>query len=491
MGISKDLWSDHIELIDKCIKFGDFTNTSLKDWFQPLISSITDDGAIPYLLETSKRFRASPLSSTISWLDSEYLLPISILDKMQDTLISLRDTKIFTDADPGNTRKMDEDQFGWSLCEGVSVWSTSLAIIALFDIHGNGAKKAISFKDSVLWLAKQCDIHSKGWAYQLSTNCLVNPIMTALALRALALSLTKPYKSYFFFTVDEERQICSSIINGIEYLKINCHQSNSKTYWSFNNNPHCAATTWVLLALKQLSETDEAFSQDCMKYYNEVLDNSLSFIISKMPNRIHKWEDEQVVYEGGAKYNKQKNYFSFSATLIPQLLILGVSPFHPRVINQIKWLINNPTDWKITKYDTSKTCSFTYAMVLATLTSWAKRVGSDFAFVLTQTPKGNKRILHYIFGYHSSNNSTTQLVLKNRIWIFLGLTIVILVVIIFGDEINTNMKLLSNQIVRIWDQTPDDRHDILINIVATILYTIFIPIGACLINLLKKLVRRR
>ncbi|SHL32028.1 hypothetical protein SAMN02745136_04643 [Anaerocolumna jejuensis DSM 15929] len=249
MNTLKNLWSEHIALLDKQIDLYAFTNRDLKDWFQPLINSITDDGAVPYLLEINKRFRASPLSSTISWLDDAGLLPVSVLDKMQDMLISLRDGNIPTDKDPGNDHKMEEDKDGWSLGEGVSVWSTSFAIIALLDSHGNGAKKATRFKSSVLWLAKQCDINSKGWAYQLSTNCSVNPIMTALALRALALSLTKPHKANFKFTLDEERQICSSIMNGLDYLKDNCHQSHSKTYWCFNDIPHCAATTWVLLAL--------------------------------------------------------------------------------------------------------------------------------------------------------------------------------------------------------------------------------------------------
>lgn len=490
MNILKDLWIEHIVLMSKQIDLCSFTNKTSKDWFIPLINSLADDGTMPYLLETEERYRASPLSSIISCLDDVGLLPINVLDKMQDKLIFLRDGNILTDKDPGKTFKLNEDKDGWSLGEGVSVWSTSLAIIALFDSHGNGARKAENFKASILWLAKQYDINAKGWAYQLSANCSVNPIMTALALRALALSLTKPYNTNFNFTADEERQICSSIMSGIDYLKENCHKTPSKTYWCFNDNPHCAATTWVLLAFYQLSIIEKPFSQDCFNYFNQIIENSLTFILSKMPNKVQKWPDEQIVYEGGAKYNKQKNYFSYSATLLPQLFTLGLSPFHPKVINQIKWLINNPEDWKITGYNKRTVCSFTYAMVLATLSNWLKSVGVNLAPILTATTSKYGRFSELIWGFYQSQKSPFQLILKRRIWLLGGLLFLLIAMFAFGHKINEQINILSNWIIQLWDQTPDDRHDIMINIVATFVYAVIIGSATGIFNFIKFLARR-
>ncbi|SHL31995.1 hypothetical protein SAMN02745136_04642 [Anaerocolumna jejuensis DSM 15929] len=235
----------------------------------------------------------------------------------------------------------------------------------------------------------------------------------------------------------------------------------------------------------------ETFSQDCLNYYNQIVESSLSFVLSKMPKKAQKWADEQVVYEGGAKYNKQKNYFSYSATLLPQLFIMGLSPFHPKVINQINWLINNSTDWKITGYDKSTACTFTYAMVLATLSCWVKRVGSDLSPILTRTINSNRRISELIFGLIPLENTPFQLIFKNRIWIFFISVTMLIVILSFGSEINEKINLLSNRIVRLWDQTPSDRHDIIINVVAGFVYAIIAGSGAWIFNFIKKRGRRR
>ena len=372
----KSLWLEHIANIDSYIHMDAFSGKDMATWFSPLIDSITDEGAVPYLLNTPERFRASPLSSTISWLDQENLIPVRILDKMQDMLLKLRDSNIPTDQHGGNTKKKPEDADGWSLGEGVSVWSTSMSIIALLDSHGNGQKKAATFKSSVLWLAKQTCPDTKGWAYQLHPNCLANPVMTSLALRALALTLMPSNKGFFQFSGDEIYIIRNAIVSGLDYLKSTCVESGRKSYWCFNKTPNCAATTWALLALRQILLTEETFPNFDETYYASIKGRALLFVLSKMPKQFEKWKDEQFVFEGGAKYGRQKNYFSFSPTLLPQLFNIGLSPYHPKVINQIKWIVDNPDKWLITDYDQNITCTFTYAMVLATLSSWAKRIGT-------------------------------------------------------------------------------------------------------------------
>lgn len=491
MSSIKELFLDHAIWVDGYLNFNAFTSKCLKDWMEPLANSITSDGVISYLIESEKRFRASPLASTIASLETEGLLPLSILDKMQDALIFLRDYNVTNDNDPAHQMKFEEDTDGWSLGEGVSVWSTSLAIIALLDSHGNGIKKVAQYRKSILWLAKQCDIKQKGWAYQSTVNCSVNPIMTSLALRALALSLATSNKSAFNFNKDEKRQISSAIINGFEYLKETCVKKRGHQYWCFNKTPHCAATTWALLALYQISKIDETYSIECASFFNSVVKGALTFVLAKIPAKACKWEDEQIVYEAGAKYNKQKNYFSYSATLIPQLIQLGTSPFHPKIINQIKWLIHNPDDWKISGYDKSTICTFTYAMVLTVLVGWVKKVGTINSSYLLKNPSNFKeKVYLFLFGYCSSNTSPIQIILKNRIWMFILLLLTLTIIFILRNQINALICSLVNNLTQFWDKSSNDRHDILINVIAAFVYAGIVAVGVLIINIIKKYIGR-
>ena len=469
MKLLKGIWVKHIETIDNFIGMKSFSPKDLGAWFAPLIDSINEDGAVPYLLNTNERFRASPLSSTIIWLAQEQLIPVDVLEKMQTMLLKLRDSNIPGDSSR-NTKKRAEDADGWSLGEGVSVWSTSLAIIALLDPFGNGCQKAKEFKQSVLWLAKQTGVGPTGWAYQLSKNCLPNPVMSALAIYALALAMTAPNRASFCFSADEERLLLTSLQDGYDYIVNNCKKMRKKAYWCFNDCPHCFATTWMLLALNQIGKMDETFSNDCKKFYENVREVALEFVVSQIPNKVQKWPDEQIVFEGGAKYGKQKNYFSYSATLLPLLFRLGLSPYHPKVLKQIRWLIESPEEWKIVNYDTESVCTFTYAMLLATLTSWAKRVGIEMnSRVLKPGGKLDKASV-ILFGFNWSQFEVVQLVRKRRLIVLLLAILLALVVCIFGNAINSQIKILSTAIVSLWVNSADDRHDILIGIVSTIIY---------------------
>lgn len=464
----KDLWLAHIKNIDSYANFNSLTQKDLTAWFEPLIDSITEDGAVPYLLSTNERYRASPLSSTIIWLASENLIPLQVLDQMQDELLYLRDYNVKDDPHTPNNKKRNEDIDGWSMGEGVSVWSTSMAIIALLDSFGNGKKKAKKFKASVLWLAKQHDSVTHGWAYQLSENCTANVIMTSLALRALALAIEPSNKCEFEYTPDELHQICSVIKTGFDYLKNECKREKKKTYWCFKGKAHCAATTWALLALLQICKTEEKVADECKTFYKSVLESSLSFVLSQMPKTPVKWADELIVCEGGAKYSKQKNYYSYSATLLPQLFELGLSPFHTKVIKQIDWLINSPDEdkWKIVGYDKTTACTFTYAMVLSTLLCWIKHVGQDFSSVLLQNNTKKTNISKILFGFPASKNMGCQLILKKRFGIYGGIFVVLIITLIFAPIINKNVLSLANAICSLWSKTSSDRHAIMINVIS-------------------------
>lgn len=487
----KDIWLNHINNADQFINLSLVTDTDLSSWFSPLINSIANDGTVPYLINTKERYRASPLASTIIWLSHENLLPIEVLDKMQNALLFLRDSNVPLDAQQPNGQKKPEDVNGWSLGEGVSVWSTSMAIIALLDPLGNGKAKANMYKSSILWLAAQHDPSTHGWAYQLSENCNVNAIMTALALRALALAIEPNNRAFFSFTPDEFRTICSSIQAGFKYLQSNCVVRKRKVYWTFNQIPNCAATTWALLALNQINLTDERIADECKSFYKSILKRALSFIISKMPRTPTKWADEQIVCEAGAKYRKQKNYYSYSATLLPQLFELGLSPFNPKVINQINWLLHSNIDnWKIEGYDKTSVCTFTYAMVLSAIFSWIRRVGKDFSLLLLQSDTTATKVEKVLTGFPISHGCSHILILKQRLYLMCIASSIVFLILFFLFGVNEKVSAISNMIVSLWFNSSADRHSIAINIISSFLYTLICVIFSIVVAFIGSVLKK-
>ncbi len=275
----KKLIKEHVQSIDFFLEFSSFSEKNLVDWMQPMIDSMTDGGAIPYLLEEKKgeRYRASPLASSLVWMNAVGILPEYAIDTMQEKLLYLRDNCEPSDKYEGNPRKENEDKAGWSLAEGASVWSTSFAIIAMLDNKGIGVKKAERYKESVLWLVKQQKTDKNGWGYQLSANCTENTIMTALATWAIALALKN--KSYFMFDENEERLIRAGLKNGFCYLKENIRykKRNGTAYWCFDDKESCTATVWSLTALKHIVDLD--ISQEISSFFKENLRKALNFIL--------------------------------------------------------------------------------------------------------------------------------------------------------------------------------------------------------------------
>ena len=421
----------HLKAIDRLIPFKAFSNETLQEWMAPLIESIDDDGSVSYLIKGKARYRASPLASTIIWLSREKLLPDNVLNAMQNELLYLRDKPKENDSSLGCEAKQDEDSDGWSLAEGVSVWSTSMAIIALSDENGIGLLKAEKFKKSVIWLANQRNAELKGWGYQNTDNCTVNVIMTALTVRALALCFTKTARKCFAYNHEDEILIQTAIKKGAEYLIEACITKPKYVYWQFNGIPSCVATTWSLVALKEAAKViPEQFSE----FLNNHTKKGITFVLSKLPPKVRKWEEEKLVEETGAKYDSQKNYYSFSAALLPELFSLGVSPYHTKVIKQLRWIIKNRNDWK-TKYDKREICSFTYAMLISTIMCWVRQVGIINAVQLIKNCNTiPNKITEFFLGYPVSTKMPFIRFEKKKIVHFGAIILLIVVFLIVREK---------------------------------------------------------
>ncbi|MBQ3427156.1 MAG: hypothetical protein IJH37_08445 [Clostridia bacterium] len=459
MQYTKEIISEHLYLIDKSINMKYITNKSLIEWFQPFIDTITDEFQVPYLLNTSERFRASPLSSTIIGLNSANLLPDNALDIMYKNLIFLKDNNISSDQSTKETRKASEDKEGWSLGEGVSVWSTSLAIIALLSNEKKDPNITYAYKNSVIWLANQ---RSSGYAYQNHTNCDKNSIMTAHASYALSLSLKN--KQIFKFNRNEEQTIINAITDSFTYLKQNIIK---KKYWVFNNKPNSYATIWSLISIKEMISCEQIQTETIETietFYKDVYDKCVNYVLASMPREIKCWDSEQIVKEAGAKYAKQKNYHSFSPTLILQLMDLGVSAYHPKIINQICWLIDNEGKWKIREYDKDNMCTFTYAMVLSAIVKWVNAVGKENARELINNRTSRTRKLTTLFfGYPYMKSRPQVMLYKNKMISYIILLLIISLLCILRGYIINLFKWILNLVLTNGDT-------ILINVISSGVY---------------------
>ena len=483
--VLKDELVSHIDFLDKMINYEEITGKTLKAWMSPLLDSFGDNGELAYLLQTNKRYRASPLASTIEWMNEAGLLSANSLSILKNQLISLRDNNITNDTDVGNETKKAEDEQGWSLAEGVSVWSTSVALIALINNDESCASHSDIIKNSVLWLCDQRNITSNGWAYQNIDNCNVNVICTSLALRALAKATC--YHTILGFSQLDMDKIISSMNSGYTYLKDNVVYNKKKIhyYWEFNKKPHVAATTWALLALREIERINNLrVNKEFFKFYCEIKDKALGFILSTMPRNIKKWDDELIVCEAGAKYAKQKNYYSFTVTLLPQLFSLGISPYNPKVIKQIKWIVEGPNNW-IGSYDNSKPSSFTYSMLLSTIAQWICLVGKNNAlYILKRDNNILDKAKDIIFGFSSKKGSPEQIVLKSRIKICVLLILLLTISMLFGRSI---YAFIVNKVEGLFSLFVGSYNSIVVNIISSFFYAGIIAVGAAFIKLIKKI----
>lgn len=455
----------HVSAADDYLCFNSFSKKRLTDWILPLVDSMTDSGAIPYLLNKDKkeRYRASPLASTIIGLDSANLLPEPAIISMQNKLLQLRDFAEDEEPEPKAVNKKEEDLEGWSYSEGVSVWSTSMALLALMDHRGLGCKKATQFKQSILWLARQKQDGQNGWGYQLSENCVENIPMTSLAVRAIATCYQA--KDSFSFTRDEESAIFSAMTSGYQFIKDNLKSKKNKIWWEFKNNKSCIATVWALCALKELSRIGSV--GDSGDFYQKNRSKGIRFVVSCIPNKNVLWKSEQFVCEGGAKYSKQKNYYSFSSTLLLDLFEIGLSPYHPKVVKQIHWLLENPDKWQIEGYDRTDICTFTYAMVLGVIVKWDCLVGTFSAEKLLEKSTKHDRLWSMLFGLPVYHHSAYQMTIKHRIILIWIISILIVLAICFVSKIVT---LISLVIIALLKVIGKQWNTIVINLISNALY---------------------
>lgn len=413
--------------LDKVFEFFDILiGEKLSKLYEQYINSLNSDCAIPYVIGEDYRYRSSPLATSLEFLSYANLLPDKAIRQFQKQLIWFRDNayeNISTNDFP--KQKMSGDEHGWCCSEGVSVWSTSKALTALFvsniDLTDNTNKKIIF--ESIHWLCKQ-QCQDGGWAFQNYRNCQQNINMTALALKAL-ICFDSQLKTYHL--EDPGINHIEYIEKGLSYALENMKEDKKNIYWNFQNNKNVTGSAWMLEIFFLLDQHQIPIKNIYIHKINQSKQKLLFFVMNEMSTSFKNSSPkitECIVSEAGAKYNKHKNFYSFLPALIQILLLYDVSPSHPSVLLAINYLIKNRNDWKIHEYD-NKTCSFSFAMALSIITLWYHKCSIQVFYYLGNAfIKENRNNIDCIFVDHciKIRQEITSRNLLVRICIFLILS---------------------------------------------------------------------
>lgn len=365
--------------INKADQVGPLT---IKGLVEKLVDSIADDGSVAYEVDTQKRYRTSTLATVLECMDDIDLLPKEDLLIMQRKLFSLKEHFEPIEESDDIITKKEEDKPAWGIDEAPSVWTTSKALVALFKTGFIPASKEEekSIKESVLWLANQA-YSNGGWGYQKEENivsCRDNVPMTALAMKALSLSLLDPYISP---NIDSNKVI-NALEAGLDYLRKK-KKEKDVCYWSYEDSPNLSASIWALeawnLACKVINK-----KKYYIKIYVQIKPKVLKYVIEKMPEKEddEKWTEcfFRAKIEDGLKYKpaplkKEKAFYSFTPYLISYYIKEDVKYVSdPKVLSVIKWVLAHRGDsWLIQhNYNSKNACTISVAMAINVIVNWFK-----------------------------------------------------------------------------------------------------------------------
>lgn len=328
-----------------------------------LVDSIEDDGWIPYILGRHDRYRSTPLASCILYLWDAGLLSPNVTETLRQRLFDIRD-RMPSRETRGPRIKSLADVPAWCVSEGASVWSTSMALLALIESR----TKRNRTQDPILveaagWLVDQQNTSTGGWPFQSTTNSTPTTPMTALALRAVCAAWTLPGTSE-----NIRNELRASLHAGTAFLISRLVRRGREAFWEFDGQPSLTATVWAL----------EAFRHDPRGITHDLpRQEIMSFAVSQLPAEDAEWKSECFVKEPQTKYAHQKTFYTFMPSLLPPLLEFGLSPIHPRVVRVVRRLgMAGQDEWRIKEYD-MQACTFTHAMALHALVKWCVRVQTE------------------------------------------------------------------------------------------------------------------
>lgn len=432
---NKDQVFDYVSTADSWININDALGPiRIRNLIAPLIESINDEGGVSYVLNVDDRYRSSTLATVLDALVDVKLLPLDAVHHMQDHLFSLKDSFTPKTDNDDKIDKLPEDAPAWGIDETPSVWTTSMAVIALlntgFVTRDTTTRDMVTeLRDTIYWLVEQA-YPEGGWGYQKfseSPACLPSVPMTALAMKAIIIAQNERR----LFNDDAKRsrrfnKIVTALEKGKDFLmkKEQTNQDGSSVYWSFQDVPGVSITTWVLETLKLLAEsTIPCYSPD---EYKALKPKVLRFIYEDLPNENIEesyCQSEKFFFadkSASLKYKPQlkaeKSFYTFKPFIVSKLLDLGESPHNPQICLMVKWLLENREQhWTIQEYNSSSPCSISAAMAINVIVKWLKHINeksfSNIVFTFINSPdaitvgNNNNCIYHLPCNSDGANNT--------------------------------------------------------------------------------------
>ena len=388
----RDQVFDYINTADSWININDTLGSlRIKELMQPLIDSINDEGGVSYVLGDNHRYRTSTLATVLDALFDVKLLPLSAVHQMQRHLYELKDTFHPIDSIDDVIDKSPEDVAAWGIDEAPSVWTTSMAIIALMNtefasIDTTDRDVIRDLRESVYWLADQAYIDG-GWGYQKfagSASCVSSVPMTALAMKAILLA----QRDGKLFNSDARNnrkfsKITSAIVKGKDYLFSQKKEDQDYVYWEYDGKEAVSITTWVLETLSILAKSNFTFYK--AEEFEILKKRVVGFIYSRLPDNksIGSYSQSERFFiakkADGLKYKQNlsadKSFYTFKPFIVSKLLDLGEDPQDPKIVLIVKWLLENrEKHWIIQEYNEAAPCSISAAMAINVIVKWLQRL---------------------------------------------------------------------------------------------------------------------
>jgi len=370
-----DLW------ISRADQMGPLT---IKGLVENLVDSIAADGSVSYEVNIKGRYRTSTLATVLECMYDIHLLPEEDLNIMQKKLLSLKNNFTPLDQTDDVIEKNPEDLPAWGIDEAPSVWTTSKALSALFTTKykPDSKQEKESIVESVMWLADQA-YDDGGWGYQKYAEieaCSSNVPMTALAMKALGLSLKQ---DYILDSIDIAF-IDSKLRAGIDFLKRNKkEEKGKKCFWQYDGKENLSVTIWALEAWKIACEVIQNKQAYYSKIYKIIKPVTLKYVVENLPEKDidSNWTEYffKAKKEGGLKYKKQLNrdkaFYSFTPYII-SYIIKEDNTFidSPKIISVLKWVVaHRDNAWLIpTNYNSNNACTISVAMAINVIVNWLK-----------------------------------------------------------------------------------------------------------------------
>lgn len=390
---NKDQVFDYISTADSWININDALGPiRIRNLVSSLIDSINDEGGVSYVLTIDERYRSSTLATVLDALVDVKLLPLEAIYQMQDHLYDLKDHFSPRTENDDKIDKKQEDNPAWGIDETPSVWTTSMALIALLNtgfVNRDTITKEIIYdlRDTVYWLVNQA-YPDGGWGYQKypqSEACLSSVPMTALAMKAIIIA----QNDQRLFNDDARsnrkfNKVITALEKGKEFLLTNQQVDNdSLVYWSYLGNPGVGITTWVLETLKLLAESQipcytvndfELLKPKVIEYiYQNLPDNTNIEQYCQSERFFLAKESTALKYK--PKLREEKAFYTFKPFIVSKLLDLGENPFNSKICLIVKWLLENREQhWQIQEYNSSLPCSISAAMAINVIVKWLKSI---------------------------------------------------------------------------------------------------------------------